>query len=283
MRPNEYKQNRSLQYNKGRGRGKAPSDSATTGEPGSVAKGRGKGRGRGGGGGGGGKPGRRPKSSGPVPPPQQTPSGSAHGDGYISGAFADTAGDGGPAWNGAETDFDTLVADLSGTDGSASHFRFKGEAAPPSLLGLGTADPFSADKAADAHWAGGDTRQHIDGGHLDLDGLAADLASIPLPDRLDVDGTRAIHSALHPGAVLRYAAAAGAASSTVGRGEPGPPPGLGDMLGDSGGDGARTGPPGLSPPAAAAGPETIEGGPDDDEDGDDDGSDLEDWLDSVLA
>ena len=63
-----------------------------------------------------------------MPPPQQTPSGSAHGDGYISGAFADTAGDGGPAWNGAETDFDTLVADLSGTDGSASHFRFKGEA-----------------------------------------------------------------------------------------------------------------------------------------------------------
>ena len=215
MRPNEYKQNRSVQYNKGRGRGKAPSDTATAAEPGSVAKDRGgvpptrwrsgnrsfsgwhracrrsrcprarptlapgipefpgariahstnrfshpapllctlapshpaphpaplpakgRGRGRGGGGrggdGGGGKPSRRPKSSGPVPPPQQTPSGSAHGDGYITGEFADAAGDG-PARNGEETDFDTLVADLSGTDGSASHFRFKGEEVNPRCI-----------------------------------------------------------------------------------------------------------------------------------------------------
>lgn len=302
MRPNEYKQNRSVQYNKGRGRGKAPSDTATAAEPGSVAKDRAKGRGRGrggggrGGDGGGGKPSRRPKSSGPVPPPQQTPSGSAHGDGYITGEFADAAGDG-PARNGEETDFDTLVADLSGTDGSASHFRFKGEEAPPSLLGLGTADPFSAGKAADARWADGDAGRRLDGGGLDLDGLAADLASIPLCDRLDVDGTRAIHGALHPNSVLRYAAEADAAardispvdSSEINTREP-PQGGLGGTPGGIGSNTvvdsimttAGTRPPGLPAPAPAPGIETSESGTAGSGDDDDDGN-LEDWLDSVLA
>ena len=169
--------------------------------------------------------------------------------------------------------------------------------APPSLLGLGTADPFSAGKAADARWADGDAGRRLDGGGLDLDGLAADLASIPLCDRLDVDGTRAIHGALHPNSVLRYAAEADAAardispvdSSEINTREP-PQGGLGGTPGGIGSNTvvdsimttAGTRPPGLPAPAPAPGIETSESGTAGSGDDDDDGN-LEDWLDSVLA